>query len=366
VIRALAAAALGLACAAPAGAQDRGFADRIAAVIKAYPLDGELIVANAPGPDGRPGAVFRHATASPKPGGGAADAPWRWASVTKQVTAILVMQEVERGRLALDAPVARYLPGFRSANAGGATIRHLLQHRAGLPNPDDTAKTAAGVPGFYARDYAGSRDPLTGYCAGPVKGSPGGDWAYNNCDYLVLGALLEAVTGTRYADLVRERIAAPLGLASLGVHTGTQQSRRGFTDGAPEPDFDLSSYGAAAALYGTADDLLRLDRVLLGGRLLSEPARAELWRGDPALGFMALGQWAFDARLAGCAAPVRIVERRGAIGGVEVRNLLLPATGRIAIVFSRRAPFPFGEVWQGKGFTHDLLSALACSETSAP
>ena len=116
--------------------------------------------------------------------------PWRWASVTKQVIAVLIMQEVARGTIALDAPVARYLPEFRSPNASSMTVRHLLRHQTGLPNPDDTAADAQGVPGYYTPGFAGSKDPLTGYCAGPVKSAPGGAWSYNNCDYIVAGALL--------------------------------------------------------------------------------------------------------------------------------------------------------------------------------
>jgi hypothetical protein len=76
---------------------------------------------------------------------------------------------------------------------------------------------------------------------------------------------------------------------------------------------------------------------------------------------MALGQWVFSVPLKGCAAPVRIVERRGAIGGVEVRNFILPDKDVVAIAFTNRSGFDFGEVWQGKGFSYDLLSSAACS-----
>ena len=59
---------------------------------------------------------------------------------------------------------------------------------------------------------------------------------------------------------------------------------------------------------------------------------------------------------------VRIVERRGGVGGIEVRNFILPDIRRVVIAFSDRAPFAFGEVWQGAGFSHDLLSAAACGK----
>lgn len=287
---------------------------------------------------------------------------WRWASVTKQVIATLVLQEVAAGRIDLDQPVARYLPGFKSANAGLVTVRQLLRHQSGLPNPDDTAPTPDGVPGYDAPTYMGSRNPLTGYCAGPVKGAPAGNWEYNNCDYIVAGALLEAVTGKNWQTLVRERIARPLGLKTLGAFPTKKRTVPGTINGKPETGYDLSAFGAAAGLYGSVEDLWKFDRALLTGKLLPYAARAQMWDGQPQLGAIALGQWVFSVPLIGCAKPVLIVERRGAIGGVEVRNFILPDADVVAIVFVNRSGFDFGEVWQGKGFSYDLLSAAACAK----
>ena len=78
------------------------------------------------------------------------DDVWRWASVTKQVTASLVMHQVHSGRIVLDAPVSRYLPEFVGPASGRITVRHLLQHTSGLPNQNDTPRNAAGIPPFYA------------------------------------------------------------------------------------------------------------------------------------------------------------------------------------------------------------------------
>ncbi|KQT34655.1 hypothetical protein ASG29_00315 [Sphingomonas sp. Leaf412] len=285
---------------------------------------------------------------------------WRWASVTKQVVATLVMQQVAAGRIALDAPLTRYLPGWRSPNAGAITVRYLLRHQSGLPDPDDTA-AVDGVPGYYTAGYRGSRDPLTGYCAGPVKGPAGARWAYNNCDYIVAGALLRAVTGRDWQALVAERIVAPHGLTATGAYPARVATVPGTIDGKPEPQIAIEAFDAAGGLYGTAADLWRFDRALMTGALLPEATRAEMWDGQPALGSIALGQWSFTAPLKGCTAPVRVVERRGEIGGVGVRNFILPERDRVLIVFTDRGGQDFGEVWQGKGLSHDLLSAAACA-----
>ena len=291
----------------------------------------------------------------------AASGKWRWASVTKQVIATLVMQEVVAGRIDLDRPVATYLPGFKSANARLVSVRQLLRHQSGLPNPDDTAASPGAIPAYDTPGYRGSRDPLTGYCAGPVKRPPGGGWEYNDCDYVVAGALLEAVTGQSWQTLVRTRITAPHGMATVGAFPTARAVITGTIGGRPDLGYDLGAFGAAAGLYGTAKDLWRFDRALMKGEFVPAAALAELWDGRPTLGAIALGQWAFTAPLQGCPYPVRIVERRGQIGGVQVRNFILPEWNVVVIVFASRAEQEFGEVWQGKGFSHDLLAAAVCS-----
>lgn len=300
---------------------------------------------------------------------------WRWASVTKQVTAVLVMQEVDAGRLALDAPVARYLPDFGSPNAGTITIRALLQHTSGLPNPDATPAGSEGVPAFHRRSGAGiAHGPSSlAYCAARPDTTPGARFSYNNCDYVVLGAVLERVTRRPYASLVQERLLRPLGLRSLAL----AQDRMAAIDpdspvvGYPTgdtaaPAINIATYGAAGALYGTPDDLLAFDRALAGGRLLSDSARSQLWTGTPALGYAALGAWAFPAPLRGCPSPTSLIERRGDILGVQVRNVIAPEANLAAIVFTNRGDFAFGEIWQGAGLTHDLLAAALCGAGDAP
>jgi D-alanyl-D-alanine carboxypeptidase len=283
---------------------------------------------------------------------------WRWASVTKQLIAVLVMQEVEAGHINLDQPLKRYIPRFLSPNADKITVRQLLRHQSGLPNPDDGYENGK-VPAFYAADRR-HRDPLTGFCAGKPKNAPGGNWDYNNCDYMVAGALLQAVTGKPWQTLVRNRIAKPLKLESLRAFPVKRWVRWGKIDGKREPAINIAAYDASGALLGSPGDLIAFDMALMKGKLLSPASLATMWDGVPELGFVALGQWVFSAPLAGCAGPVRIVERRGAIGGVEIRNFMLPDLKIAVAAFSDSAPFDFGEIWQGRGFSYELLSTAAC------
>jgi CubicO group peptidase (beta-lactamase class C family) len=137
----------------------------------------------------------------------------------------------------------------------------------------------------------------------------------------------------------------------------------GFVGGKLEPRFQLASWGAAGGLMGTARAVFAFDRSLMTGRLLPPAALAELWTPEGHGSYQALGQWVFPGKLKGCAAPKRIVQRDGEIYGVQARNFILPDDGVVVIVFTNRSSddFPIGEVWQGKGFAYDLLSAaVAC------
>lgn len=137
-----------------------------------------------------------------------------WYSMTKLVTATAVLQLCERGLLELDAPVADLYAPFRSLRpspwATRVTVRHLLSHSAGLPNPLPVrwvhrADQPGPEPGpFLARLLA--HHPR-------LRSAPGARGAYSNLGYLVLGELIAAVAGRPYPDYVREQILAPLGMA---------------------------------------------------------------------------------------------------------------------------------------------------------
>lgn len=287
---------------------------------------------------------------------------WRWASVTKQVVAVLVMQEVERGRIDLDAPATRYLPGAALPGGDAVTVRRLLDHTSGLYDPNGGPAGPDGTPRAYLRSATPAPKGLDPQCLRPSGRAPGAGFVYNNCDYVVLGSMLEAVTGKPFATLVRERIAGPLALRSLRVLKPGDRDDIVAVDGhgATDAAVDPGRYGSAANLAGTAADLLAFDRALIDGTLLGKAATATMWRGEPKLGYAALGQWSYPVALKGCIAPQHVVERRGAVGNVQVRNLIAPERGIAVVAFAASAVPDFGEPWQGKGLTYDLLSAALC------
>ncbi len=336
---------------------------RLAAVLQAADFSGTLLIAKGNR------IVLERAYGTVEPGGTAPHRLgriWRWASVTKQVTATLAMQEVAAGRLDLDQPIIRYLPRSKAPHADILTPRMLMQHVSGLRHADDDPPGADGWPAFYSVPLG---SPGTGvpWCEGPTGKPdviPPADFRYGDCDFIMMGAVLEAVTGKTYAALIRERIAKPLGLRSIGLFPTDKATVPGFENGKPESRaFHLENFGPAGALYGTTHDLFAFDRALMTGKLIPPAQRAVMWTGQPRYGYAALGQWSYDVALKGCeGAGLHLVERRGHIGGVSLRNIILPEQDMVVIMTWNRggAEEAFGEVWQQAGLTHDVLAAALC------
>lgn len=278
------------------------------------------------------------------------DMSWRWASVTKQMVAIAIMQEIEAGKATLDTPVNTILTDTPIQDGGTITLRHLLLHVSGLQDPD-----ALSDADFAVFDGAT-------YCTATPQQPPEAGFNYNNCDYWVLGRVLEALSGQDWAARLHTGIFEPAGADSVVAAIGDDPSdvKGYFGEDTPEPEFTLGLYDASAALTGTPKDLARIDAALMAGDLLGPDALTELWTGNPQIGYAALGAWAFESPIAGCDGAVRLIERRGHIYGVQARNIMIPDRNMSVIVFTNRGDFDFGEIWTGQGFSHDLLSVVLC------
>jgi CubicO group peptidase (beta-lactamase class C family) len=271
---------------------------------------------------------------------------FRYASVSKIITAIVVLQEVDRGTLALDAPVATYLAGSGIPNAERITIRQLLAHRSGLAGQADLS--TPGPDGRIA--------DILEHCRASAA-APGTVFLYNNCDTIVLGEVLEAVTGLGFIDLVNQRLV-PIGV-TLSMPATPQVEA--YMDATTIEDAALpTAFGPSGGLYGTAANLLAIDNALMAGQLMSDASLMEMLKGDPASGFAAFGVWSYQPDLGACLGQTRLVERYGEINGVQVRNFLLPDRNFAVVVYTNDRRVEFGQIWQGAGFSIDLLRAAAC------
>lgn len=283
---------------------------------------------------------------------------FRIASITKQFTALMLMQEVEAGRLDLDAPIGRHL-GALPADAAAITTRQLLKNVSGLPD-------LGSFPDAYTRTDV-SLDDLPGYvrrlALAPLVSVPGTKFTYNNLDFIVAGAVLQSVTGSSFGALLQRRIVEKLGLRSTGLYGATVPSShvRGYEAAKAElvPENiggRLEMFGPAGAMYSTLDDMLRWDRALLGDTLLGREATQTMFTSDKAFGYVALGSWVYDLALSGRSDRTHLIERQGNIGGIQILNLLAPSDDLAMIVMANTDHADLFNTYSKTGLPYDLIS----------
>ena len=203
---------------------------------------------------------------------------FRIASLTKILTAAAVLVQVEQGRIGLDDPVSKYLTGI-PWKSGVPLIRHLLGHTSGihdyLDRPDNMQWVRKEYTVQEVIDSFKDRDP---------DFPPGERNVYSNSNYILLGAILEKVTGRSYADAVRDLILGPLGMENtfydeeLSIIPGRAAGYEPFRNKDDSQDwskfrnvryYTLSCLQASGGYLSTIEDLYRFYRGLAGGKLIS-------------------------------------------------------------------------------------------------
>jgi CubicO group peptidase (beta-lactamase class C family) len=185
-------------------------------------------------------------------------------SLTKQFTAAAVLQLVDDGKIALDAPISTYVPEV----AAPVTIRQLLNHTSGLPD------YATGA------NLGKSRDELLAIIGASTPAFPPGTrYAYSNTSYWLLARVTERVTGQPYADVLRARVLAPAGLTATHpckapAHVDGSSLALEAKDPIAWPAFDIQFYDGAGELCSTVADLLRWNDALHGGKVVSPASLA--------------------------------------------------------------------------------------------
>lgn len=234
------------------------------------------------------------------------------ASVSKLFTSIAVMQQVERGRLDLDAPVASYLPAFAARGKEAVTVRQLLTHTSGLP---------AWLP-LYSRWDTPEERIAAVYDVEPIA-PPDTRYVYSDLNMITLGELVELVAGAPLDVVVRDGITEPLGMSDTGYNPpASQLPRIAATEDQPwtgrgvirgsvhdENAWSLGGVAGHAGVFSTARDLAVLAQAILNGgryagaRILAEELVDALLTDENAafpgnahgLGFEIDQRWYMDA-----------------------------------------------------------------------
>jgi D-alanyl-D-alanine carboxypeptidase len=194
---------------------------------------------------------------------------FRIGSVTKQFAAAGVLALVEAGKVKLDDPLTKYVPGY--PNGDSITVLQLLNHTSGV-------KSYTGIPGHMAgpiRNDLSTAQLIDVFKDHPVDFAPGAQWAYNNSGYVLAGAVIEAASGMAWHEYLRITFFEPLGMRDTGyghdpVVVAKQVAGHTHDGSKPVPAMQLSMTQphAAGALVSNVDDLLRWNRALHEGRVL--------------------------------------------------------------------------------------------------
>jgi D-alanyl-D-alanine carboxypeptidase len=271
---------------------------------------------------------------------------FRVGSMNKMFTAVATLQLVETGKLALDDPIGKHLPDYPNRElASKVTVRHLLTHTGGTGDifgPDyDEHRLKLRDHGDYV-DLYGSR---------PLGFEPGSRWEYSNYGFVLLGALIEAVSGVSYYDYVREHVFRPAGMSSTDSlpesedvpgravgYTGSSGSRVPNTDWLPWRGM------AAGGGYSTVGDFLRFAQALSSGKLISKTTLAKATspqRQGYGYGFV-VGRrpsrhYGHGGGAPGMNGELRIFPRLGYVV-VGLSNLDPPAASELVNIFVDRLP----------------------------
>ena len=213
---------------------------------------------------------------------------FRLGSITKQFTAASILLLEERGKLKLDDPIKTYLPDAPAA-WDRITIFNLLTHTSGIPNftnlPEYKTLQLSETP--VAKTVATVRDK-------PLDFFPGEKMSYSNSGYILLGHVIEKVSGGSYEKFVQENIFTPLGMKDSGYDSNSAIIARRAAGYMPSPSgpvnagyIHMSIPHAAGALYSTTEDLLRWEQGLFGGKVVSAASLQRMttpFKNDYALG----------------------------------------------------------------------------------
>lgn len=220
------------------------------------------------------------------------DTKFNLGSMNKMFTAVSIAQLVERGKMSFDDPLAKFIPDFPNAEAAKKIrIKHLLSHTSGLG-------------GYFSQRYVNmSRErlrtvddmmALVREDEKDIRFEPGSRWAYSNTGMLVLGKVIEIVSGQSYFDYVRENIFRPAGMTNtdsfeldrVNPNLAVGYEKR-YTDTGVEWANNVFSHvmrgGPQGGGFSTAEDLLKFDQALRSGKLVSTDMVKTLTSAKPEL-----------------------------------------------------------------------------------
>ena len=208
------------------------------------------------------------------------DTKFMIGSVSKPMTAVLILTLVQKGLVQLNKTMEDYLPEFKNKPAAKVTIRQLLSHTSGIPNYDI-------IKDFFpriSRQSFSREDYINIYKDSALAFVPGTRYLYSSWGYFTLGYIIEKVTGKSYAQAMKDEIFSKAGMQNSGSYLHTQivpKRSSGYDYGFGEfvsADFrDQSNTMGTGDIYTTVEDLFKFHIALTENKLLSKELTAEMF-----------------------------------------------------------------------------------------
>jgi CubicO group peptidase (beta-lactamase class C family) len=203
---------------------------------------------------------------------------YRISSITKPVTATLIMMLAERGFIDLDAMLCTYLSDCPD-HWDAISIRNLLNHTSGIP--DYTTLLDARKESRISRSVSSL---IELFIEEPLEFNPGGSYQYSSSNYILLGAVIEGVTNTHYDNFLQQALIIPLEMENSGMDIEREilsERASGYEINggvlANAPYLNMTNAYATAGMYSTVEDLFRWDQALYSDQLLNEESLQSMY-----------------------------------------------------------------------------------------
>lgn len=281
-------------------------------------------------------------------------------SMTKQFTAVLIMQMREQGKLSLDDPIIKHLPSYPSKRGNDITIHHLLSHSSGLHH-------YSGVDGFLLNKdrHQFSKDSIMNlFTVLDERNAPGERFRYSSIGYYLLGMVLEKVSGKPYGDLLQDNIFKPLNMINSSLDNGVDILKNRATPyryNFLKARYDNAEYRDPSTTYSTGgiistvDDLLKWDQALYTDKLLTKESVKLLL--EPKNKRYAYG---FNIAIRGEHAKINARWHGGLVTGYKSQITRLIDENKTIILLTNRRDTDIDEI------TTKLISVLMDKEYSLP
>jgi CubicO group peptidase (beta-lactamase class C family) len=282
------------------------------------------------------------------------DTKFMIGSVSKPLTAMLALIQVQKGLIGLDKTVADYLPEFSGKPAAGVTIRQLLNHTSGIPNYDIMKDFFPRI----SRQYFERDDYMKLYMDSALAFTPGTKYNYSSWAYFTLGHILEKVTGKSYAQLMKEDIYDRLGMNNSGSYYHTQVVSKRATGydytlgGYASSDFrDQSNTMGTGDIYSTVEDLFKFHLAITSYTLINKQLTDEML--TPGIKPADYGFGWFNKSFKYTSTDsVRVNFHLGMTEGFISFVLRIPSTNSFVVILCNSSPTDFF------GITRNLVSTL--------